>query len=56
MERMIRLKEVVEITGYSRATIYRLMDLGMFPMKVKLGLRAVAWKKSDVENWLSSRK
>ena len=32
MNRLLRLKEVVQMVGLSRASIYRLMDSGDFPM------------------------
>ena len=35
--RLIKLKEVLHITGLSRSTVYRFMSAGGFPMKVELG-------------------
>lgn len=53
--RLIRLPAVIEMTGYSRASIYRLMNDGAFPLCVKLGARAVAWRSTDIDEWISSR-
>ncbi|WP_374580884.1 helix-turn-helix transcriptional regulator [Pseudoduganella sp.] len=49
-----RIQTVTERTGLSRAEIYRRMRLGQFPGSIKLGVRLVAWKSSDVEAWIKS--
>lgn len=53
--RLIRLKEVMHVTGLARATIYKYMDEGTFPKSVPLGGRAVAWEESQVEDWILER-
>ncbi|MFM9889894.1 MAG: helix-turn-helix transcriptional regulator [Rickettsiales bacterium] len=54
-DRLLRLPEVIRITGLSRATIYRLMKAGVFPTQVKLTTQAVGWRLSQVHEWLASR-
>lgn len=51
----LRLPQVRERTGYSRATIYSLMAQGKFPRAVALGARAVAWLDSEVTAWINDR-
>ncbi|HGS5146677.1 helix-turn-helix transcriptional regulator [Vibrio diabolicus] len=53
--RLIRLKEVIEKTGLSRAYVYKLMAAGSFPKSVSLGYRCVAWVESEVEDWVLER-
>jgi prophage regulatory protein len=53
--RYIRIKEVVELTGLSRASIYRYMDEGGFPKQVSLGKRSVGWVDQELEAWLKER-
>ncbi|WP_350586641.1 AlpA family transcriptional regulator [Pseudoalteromonas sp. RB2-MNA-CIBAN-0110] len=53
--RLIKLKEVLHITGLSRSTVYRFMGDGGFPMKVELGGNSVAWVESEVEEWISEK-
>lgn len=55
-ERLLRRPEVEARTGLSRSTLYDWMKRGEFPQPVKLGARLVAWKESDVSEWLESRK
>ena len=47
---LIRMKEVVQMTGLSRSTLYRLQQMEEFPKAVKLGGRSVAWVRRDIEN------
>lgn len=52
---LIRRPEVEARTGLSRSTLYEWMKRGEFPQPVKLGARIVAWRESDVTEWLESR-
>ena len=58
MERMLRLPEILEITGVSTATIWRWVNSGDFPAPVKLGglrTRSIGWRLSEVQEWLDTR-
>ena len=52
----LRVWQVAERTGLSRATIYKMMKSGAFPMKTALGTRAIGWLESEVTLWIASRK
>ena len=54
-ERFIRLDTVIMLTKLSRATLWRMEREGRFPKRVKIGLRAVAWRESDIREWLDRR-
>ena len=54
-DRLLRRRQVEEITGMSRSSIYRLMQDGEFPRPVKVGCAAVRWRESDIAGWLESR-
>ncbi|WP_337161329.1 helix-turn-helix transcriptional regulator [Vibrio alginolyticus] len=47
--KIIRLPEVIDMTGLSRSTIYLRMSQGSFPLSISLGERAVGWLKVDIE-------
>ena len=53
--RLIRLKEVMALTGLGRASIYNFMDENKFPKSVSLGGRAVAWVESEIEGWILAK-
>jgi len=52
---ILRRREVQARTGLSRASIYLAMKEGRFPRPIKLGLRAVGWVESEIEEWLAIR-
>ncbi|MGM9402548.1 helix-turn-helix transcriptional regulator [Aliiroseovarius sp. KMU-71] len=54
-EKLIRRPRVQEMTGLSRSTIYDQMERGTFPRPVRIGTRAVAWRESEVVEWMSTR-
>ncbi|MEQ5160645.1 AlpA family transcriptional regulator [Proteus terrae] len=53
--RLIRLKEVMSMTGLSHSYVYQLIGQGYFPQSISLGARAVAWVQSEVQQWIDSR-
>ena len=53
-EKLLRRPEVEAITGLSCSSIYALMAKGDFPRPMRLAPRAVAWRDSDVQEWIES--
>lgn len=51
----LRMPMVMRITGLGRSTIYRLVADRQFPTPVKLGRRAIAWRRSDLDRWSQTR-
>ncbi|OZB35360.1 MAG: AlpA family transcriptional regulator [Halothiobacillus sp. 15-55-196] len=56
MDSILRLHDVPRITGASRSSIYLWVSAGIFPQPVKLGVRAVGWRRSEVQQWLDDRR
>ena len=54
-ERIIRVKEVQELTGLSRTTIWRLERSGKFPARVSLSSSIIGWRSSDITQWIATR-
>ena len=54
-DKLIRLREVLGLTGLSRSTLYLKMGNGTFPESVQLGERVVAWWEGKVREWMASR-
>lgn len=52
---ILRLPEVMHLTGLGRSTIYRLLAAGQFPAPVQLSVRAVGWRRTDVDHWTAER-
>ena len=51
-DRMSRREEVEEFVGLSSSAIYRMMRRNEFPLPVKIGPKAVRWKKSELVEFL----
>ena len=52
---ILRLAQVQQLTGLSKATIYRLIAKNRFPAGVRLSKAAVGWRRKEVEAWIGSR-
>jgi predicted DNA-binding transcriptional regulator AlpA len=52
-ERILRMQEVIEITGISRTTIWRMERKGEFPTRVRLSENSVGWKLIDIQKWIN---
>jgi prophage regulatory protein len=50
-ERILRLKDVLERTGLSRSTLYRKLYERTFPSQVRIAVRCVGWRESEVSDW-----
>lgn len=53
--KMLRLDEVMKMTGLSRSSIYRYESTAAFPKRRRVGPNAVRWLDTDVEEWMQSR-
>lgn len=53
--RIVRLKEVINLTGLGRSTIYKYVSENAFPKPVALGLRCVGWVESEIHEWILAR-
>ncbi|HCE6738809.1 TPA: AlpA family transcriptional regulator [Pseudomonas aeruginosa] len=53
--RILRLEEVEAKSGFKRAHIYNLMKKRQFPQALRLGVRAVGWDSSEIDQWIDER-
>ena len=52
---VLRLDQVRQATGLSKASLYRKMHAGSFPKPIKIGDRAVGWLAAEVTEWITAR-
>ena len=52
---LARRRQVEQLVQLSRSTIYAAVKAGTFPAPVRIGARAVAWRVSEIEQWLEAR-
>ena len=53
-DRIIRLKTVLHRSGLSRSTVYRKMEEGTFPPRIKLGMSSAGWKESELNRRIAA--
>jgi prophage regulatory protein len=54
-DKVYRLPTTLNVTGLCRSSLYDQLKKGQFPEPVKLGKRAVGWRESDLDAWITSR-
>lgn len=52
---ILRLRQVRDLTGLSRSSIYSYIAAGTFPRPFRLGPRAVGFSHAAVEAWIAAR-
>jgi prophage regulatory protein len=53
-DRLLRLRQVLDRVGLSKATVYRKISAGEFPRPVSVGRISVRWRESDVGGWIAA--
>lgn len=52
--RLLRLPEVMEITGMRKSTLYKMVNAGSFPQPNKMGPRMTVWPESTIRAWVQA--
>ena len=61
INQLINIKQVVEILGVARSTIYEMMDEDSpyydptFPKKVKITQNRIGWSAWEINQWIESK-
>ena len=61
MNQLISIKQVVEIVGVARSTIYEMMDENSpyydptFPKKVKITQNRIGWSAWEINQWIEDK-
>ena len=53
--RILTMREVCELTRYSRTHIYRLEKAGGFPRRRKMGAARIGFRRTEFEAWFNAR-
>jgi prophage regulatory protein len=51
LRRILRIREVMAVTGKKEASIYEGVAAGTFPAPVPIGPRAVGWLEDEIADW-----
>jgi prophage regulatory protein len=52
---ILRLPEVIKLTGRSRSSIYAGIKDGSFVQPIKLGPRAIGFLEKEIDEWIKRR-
>ena len=53
--KLLRLEAVISLIGMKRSWILQKVKDGKFPKPLRLSPRAVAWRQSDVLEWIDAQ-
>jgi prophage regulatory protein len=53
---ILKPKDVIQRTGLSKVTIWRLERAGEFPKRIFLSDRCRGWDEEEINKWLKTRK
>ncbi len=53
--KLLTQKQVTDLIGLSRTTIWRLERVGQFPRRRQVSTKAVRWNQSEIFDWIESR-
>jgi prophage regulatory protein len=54
LQRLLKLPEVIDLTGKSRSSIYLAIQQETFPAPKKIGQKAIAWTTDSIRQWQES--
>jgi prophage regulatory protein len=54
--KLLKLPQVIELTGISRSAIYYLRKRNEFPNPIHLSERIIAWDEETINSWLKEKK
>ncbi|WP_373033563.1 helix-turn-helix transcriptional regulator [Sulfurovum sp.] len=55
MDRFIRIKEVMELTGLAKSTVWAWVASGRLPKGTKLSSRVTVWRESEIQTWIEKQ-
>ena len=53
-ERLVRIQNMMYLTGLARSTVWLFVKKGKLPPPIKLSPRVTVWKESEILNYLDS--
>jgi prophage regulatory protein len=53
-DKILRMRTVLKRTGLSRSKVYRKVQDGTFPPKVKISEHCCGWRESEINRWMAN--
>ena len=55
-KQILSSKELAELLGVSRATLWRMRQKDLVPPPIQISIRLIGWEKSVIEKWLKDQR
>lgn len=55
LNRIVRPKELSQLLGISKVTLWRMEKEGKLPARIKISDRAVGWTESSINEWIKNK-
>lgn len=52
---LLRRPDVLDVTGLTQSTLYRLIKAELFPQPVQITDATVGWRQSEIVQWIDER-
>jgi len=52
MDKLLRITQVMELTGLAKSTVWLWVKEGKLPKGKKLSPRCTVWKESEIQAWI----
>ena len=56
LEALLSVRDLMELTGFSRISIYRMHNRGQLPRALVPGSRRLRWTPASIRTWLAGLK
>jgi prophage regulatory protein len=53
--RLLRIRQVEDLIGLKKSSIYNMISAGEFPRPVSVGPRVKCWRAEDIAAWIDGR-
>jgi prophage regulatory protein len=53
IDRILRIRTVLQRTGLTRSTLYRKISEGSFPRQVPISVHGAGWRESAINRWIA---
>ena len=52
-DRLLTLSDVLQLVGASKSWLYKQMNAGKFPKRLKLSHKVVRWSEKSIRDWIA---
>ncbi|MBL6930570.1 MAG: AlpA family phage regulatory protein [Rhodospirillales bacterium] len=53
--KLLKINDVIELSGLSRSSVYALAQQNKFPKPLKQSERSSAWVEDEIKEWIAER-